>query len=124
MDPLAVRPIGGQPILTQLRLALPKKGQSCLVGSLDAPPHVSYGSPMAIHAGRHQLGTDKGRITLRTFRDGLAAQAGHDLTIDAVRWSGDLTVSDDLSPASLQIKIDLGALVVRDGTGGIKPLSD
>jgi polyisoprenoid-binding protein YceI len=79
---------------------------------------------MAIHAGRHQLGTDKGRITLRTFRDGLAAQAGHDLTIDAVRWSGDLTVSDDLSPASLQIKIDLGALVVRDGTGGIKPLSD
>jgi polyisoprenoid-binding protein YceI len=79
---------------------------------------------MAIHAGRHQLGTDKGRITLRTFRDGLAAQAGHDLTIDAVRWSGDLAVADDLSPSSLQVKIDLGALVVRDGTGGIKPLSD
>jgi polyisoprenoid-binding protein YceI len=79
---------------------------------------------MAIHAGRHHLGTDNGRITLRTFRDGLVAQAGHDLTIDAVRWSGELLVADDLSPASLQVKVDLGALVVRAGTGGIKPLSD
>jgi polyisoprenoid-binding protein YceI len=79
---------------------------------------------MAIHAGRHQFGTDKGRITLRTFRDGLAAQAGHDLTIDAVRWSGQLDVAEDLAPASLTVKIDLGALVVRDGTGGIKPLTD
>jgi polyisoprenoid-binding protein YceI len=79
---------------------------------------------MAIHAGRHQFGTDQGRITLRTFRDGLAAQAGHDLTIDAVRWSGELDVADDLAPVSLSVKIDLGALVVRTGTGGIKPLSD
>jgi polyisoprenoid-binding protein YceI len=79
---------------------------------------------MAIHPGRHQFGTDNGRITLRTFRDGLVAQAGHDLTIDAVRWSGELVVADDLSPASLEVKVDLGALVVRDGTGGIKPLSD
>ncbi len=79
---------------------------------------------MAIHAGRHQFGTDKGRITLRTFRDGLVAQAGHDLTIDAARWSGELVVGADLAPESLQAKIDLGALVVRDGTGGIKPLSD
>jgi polyisoprenoid-binding protein YceI len=79
---------------------------------------------MAIHAGRHQFGTDNGRIILRTFRDGLAAQAGHDLTIEAVRWSGELDVAEDLTPVSLTVKIDLGALVVRDGTGGIKPLSD
>jgi polyisoprenoid-binding protein YceI len=79
---------------------------------------------MAILAGRHQFGTDKGRITLRTFRDGLVAQAGHDLTIDAVRWSGEIVVADDLSPASLEVTVDLGALVVRGGTGGIKPLSD
>ena len=30
----------------------------------------------------------------------------------------------DLSPASLEVNVDLGALVVRDGTGGIKPLTD
>jgi polyisoprenoid-binding protein YceI len=79
---------------------------------------------MAIAAGRHQFGTDNGRITLRTFRDGLAAQAGHDLTIEAVRWSGELVVAPDLTPASLNVSVDLGALVVRAGTGGIKPLTD
>jgi polyisoprenoid-binding protein YceI len=79
---------------------------------------------MAIAAGRHQLGTDNGRITLRTFRDGLVAQAGHDLTIEAVRWSGELVVAPDLTPASLSVTVDLGALVVRAGTGGIKPLTD
>ena len=66
--------------------------------------------------GRHQLGPDDGRITLRTFRDGLAAQAGHDLTIDVARWSGELVVADDLAPASLDVTIDLGSLVVREGT--------
>jgi polyisoprenoid-binding protein YceI len=79
---------------------------------------------MAIHAGRHLLGTSNGRITLRTFRDGLAAQAGHDLTIDAARWSGELAVADDGTPASLEVKVDLGALTVRDGSGGIKPLTE
>jgi polyisoprenoid-binding protein YceI len=79
---------------------------------------------MAIAAGRHQIGTDNGRITLRTFRDGLVAQAGHDLTIEAARWSGELVVAPDLTPASLSVTVDLGALVVRAGTGGIKPLTD
>jgi polyisoprenoid-binding protein YceI len=79
---------------------------------------------MAVLAGRHQLGPDRGRIILRTFRDGLAAQAGHDLTIEATRWSGVLELNDDLSPAGLDASIDMGALVVRDGTGGVKPLTD
>src|SRR6516164_8686576 len=79
---------------------------------------------MVVVAGRHRLGPDRGRLLLRTFRDGLAAQAGHDLTIEAIRWSGELMVNDDLSPASLEVRVDLGALVVLDGTGGVKPLSD
>ena len=44
---------------------------------------------MAVLAGRHQFGPDRGRIILRTFRDGLAAQAGHDLgltRLDPVGW--------------------------------------
>ena len=61
---------------------------------------------------------------MRTSRDGLAATAGHDLTIEAIRWSGVLTVNEDLSPADLNVHIDMGALVVREGTGGVKPLSD
>jgi polyisoprenoid-binding protein YceI len=79
---------------------------------------------MAIHAGRHRFGTDKGRITLRTHRDGLAAQAGHDLTIDAARWSGELEVAPDQAPAGLTARIDLTALIVKDGSGGIKPLTE
>ena len=80
--------------------------------------------PMAIQAGRHRLGSDTGRITLKTSRDGLVAQAGHDLTIEAPRWSGELVVADDFAPTSLEVTIDVGALVVRDGTGGLKPLTD
>jgi polyisoprenoid-binding protein YceI len=79
---------------------------------------------MVLQPGRHQLGPDRGQIMLRTFRDGLAATAGHDLTIEATRWSGVLEINDDLSPASLEVRIEMGALAVRGGTGGIKPLSD
>jgi polyisoprenoid-binding protein YceI len=79
---------------------------------------------MAVKAGRHQLGTDRARIVLHTFRDGLAAQAGHDLTIEVGRWSGELTLNDDLSPAALTVQVDMGSLIVREGTGGLKPLSD
>jgi polyisoprenoid-binding protein YceI len=79
---------------------------------------------MAVHAGRHQLGTDRGRIILRTSRDGVAAQAGHDLTIEVGRWSGELTLKDDLSPAGLAVQVDLNSLIVREGSGGVKPLTD
>src|SRR5690242_1276385 len=79
---------------------------------------------MADHAGRLRLGTDRGRLVLLTTRDGLAAQAGHDLTIEITRWSGELEVADDLSPAGLRIQADMNSLAVREGTGGIKPLTD
>jgi polyisoprenoid-binding protein YceI len=79
---------------------------------------------MAIHAGRHHLGTERGRIVLTTLRDGLAAQAGHDLTLELAGWSGELVVGDDLAPISLEVQIDMGSLVVREGSGGLKPLSD
>ena len=98
--------------------------QTCLVGLLDVPPHVSYGAAMALHAGRHQFGTESGRIVLRTFRDGLAAQAGHDLTIEVSRWSGEVTVDDDLDPADLEVRVELTSLTVLDGSGGLKPLTD
>jgi polyisoprenoid-binding protein YceI len=79
---------------------------------------------MAVHPGRHQFGPDRGRVLLHTFRDGLAAQAGHDLLIEATRWSGVLELAEDLGPASLEVHIDMGALVVRSGTGGVKSLTD
>jgi polyisoprenoid-binding protein YceI len=79
---------------------------------------------MVVHAGHHRFGPEHGRIILHTFRDGLAAQAGHDLTIEVTRWSGELTVNEDLSPADLSVQLDLGSLAVREGSGGLKPLTD
>jgi polyisoprenoid-binding protein YceI len=79
---------------------------------------------MALDPGRHELGGDHGRIVIRTFRDGLASQAGHDLTIELTRWTGELSVADGGSPTGLDVRMDLGSMVVRDGTGGLKPLTD
>jgi polyisoprenoid-binding protein YceI len=91
---------------------------------VDVPPQLSYGFAMAVPTGRYRLGTKSGRIVLRTYRDGLAATAGHDLIIDLPSWSGELTVDDDKAPEALEVRVDIAALSVREGTGGLKPLTD
>ena len=78
---------------------------------------------MAANGGRHRFGPDGGRLTLRTYRTGLAAHAGHDLTIEITRWSGELD-GDDRAPARLEARIDMGSLQIREGTGGVMPLTD
>jgi polyisoprenoid-binding protein YceI len=40
------------------------------------------------------------------------------------RWSGELTLNDDLSPARLDVQIEMGSLAVLQGSGGLKPLTD
>ena len=79
---------------------------------------------MAVAPGHYRLGPDNGRIVLRTFREGLGARAGHDLVIDVPRWSGELTVNDDKTLASIEATIDMTSWIVRQGNGGIKPLTD
>ena len=37
---------------------------------------------------------------------------------------GRADVNEDLSPAGLTVQIDMGSLIVREGTGGLKPLTD
>lgn len=79
---------------------------------------------MAQQPGRHVFGADRGRVKLLTARDGFAAQAGHDLTIEVGGWSGELTAGDDGKPTELSVKLDLASLVVIAGAGGVKPLTD
>jgi polyisoprenoid-binding protein YceI len=79
---------------------------------------------MAVAPGRYRLGPECGRIIIRTFRDGLAAQAGHDLIIDVTRWSGEFIVNDDKTLAAIHARIDMASWVVREGTGGLKSLTD
>ncbi|MGH3159039.1 MAG: YceI family protein [Streptosporangiaceae bacterium] len=79
---------------------------------------------MTVPAGSRKVGAGRDRLVLHTARDGMAASAGHDLTIEVTRWSGQLTVGEDATPTALDVKIDMTSLTVREGTGGLKPLTD
>ena len=65
---------------------------------------------------------------LKTGRQGIAARAGHDLTIEVTRWSTRVEVPGEeaggITAATVSAEFDLGSLEVREGTGGAKPLSD
>jgi hypothetical protein len=78
--------------------------------------------------GTFELGPGDGQVLVRTGREGLAARAGHDLTIEITGWSARVTVPDAASggvaAATLTAELDLSALAVRQGTGGAKPLTD
>jgi len=79
-------------------------------------------------AGTYELGPGDGRVLVKTGREGLAARAGHDLTLEITRWSARLTVPDadggGIAGATLTAELDLGSLAVREGVGGAKPLTD
>ena len=83
---------------------------------------------MAASEGTFRLGPDSGRVVIETSRAGLAARAGHDLTIEVTRWSARVAVpaEGDGGPAAATIsaELDLGSLEVREGTGGAIPLTD
>jgi hypothetical protein len=78
--------------------------------------------------GSFQLGPDAGRVVIKTGRAGVAARAGHDLTIEVTRWSARVEIPADdaggVTAATIAAELDLGSLEVREGTGGVKPLTD
>jgi polyisoprenoid-binding protein YceI len=76
-------------------------------------------------AGGYRLGPESGRLLVHTSRTGLGAKAGHDLTIEVTRWHGHATV-DTAVPAdsSVTVQVDVDSFGVRQGTGGVKPLTD
>ena len=83
---------------------------------------------MTAHTGNFRLGPDTGRVVIKTGRAGLAARAGHDLTLEVTRWSAQVEVPAEedggVTAAQVTAELDLGSLEVREGTGGAKPLSD
>ena len=83
---------------------------------------------MAATTGNFRLGPDAGRVVIKTGRAGLAAKAGHDLTIEVTRWSAQVEVPAEgdggQSAATVSAELDLGSLEVREGTGGAMPLTD
>ena len=75
--------------------------------------------------GSYRVGPQSGRLLVKTARTGLGAKAGHDLTIEVTRWRGNVIVHA-ASPASSSVTVeaDVDSLEVREGTGGVKPLTD
>ncbi|MDH2430525.1 YceI family protein [Sphaerisporangium sp. TRM90804] len=79
---------------------------------------------MATEAEHRRVGPECGRLLLRTSRAGVAAQAGHDLTLEVTRWSGDVVLAGDSAAGTVTVTAFTGSLRVLEGTGGVKPLSE
>ncbi len=75
-----------------------------------------------------EFGPESGRVLVKTGREGLAARAGHDLTLEITDWQARVTMpgadGGGLAEATVSADLDLTSLAVRTGTGGAKPLSD
>lgn len=81
---------------------------------------------MAVSTGEYRFGSDGGWLRLRTERTGLGRRAGHDLLLEATRWSGTAAIGagDQIPAGAVTAEIEVASLVVREGSGGIKPLTD
>jgi polyisoprenoid-binding protein YceI len=79
---------------------------------------------MTLAPGTHTIGPTGGTVQVRTYREGVAQQIGHDLIIDVGQWQATVDVLEDGRPAAISIEVDPTSLRVREGLRGLKPLSD
>jgi polyisoprenoid-binding protein YceI len=79
---------------------------------------------VVLRAGIHELGPDTASLVVKTYREGLAAKAGHDLIIDVRQWAATLEVGEDLSHSSIQLHADARSLYPREGLRGVKSFTD
>jgi polyisoprenoid-binding protein YceI len=79
---------------------------------------------VALAAGTHRLGPQDGSLTVKTYREGVAAKVGHDLVIDVTRWEATVVVGGEPAQTSVELTADPRSLEVREGLRGVKPLSD
>ncbi|MGB0095501.1 MAG: YceI family protein [Solirubrobacteraceae bacterium] len=79
---------------------------------------------MSITPGTHALGPDSGTLRVKTKRGGVAAKAGHDLTIEVTSWDATLDVGEDPGQSRITLTADARSLRVREGTGGIQALGE
>ncbi|GAA5082249.1 polyisoprenoid-binding protein YceI [Thermocatellispora tengchongensis] len=79
---------------------------------------------MDVTAGRYTFGSQTGTLLVKTTRTGLGAKAGHDLTIEVTRWRGEAVVNAaDPTATQVTVEADADSFEVREGVGGIKPLT-
>lgn len=78
---------------------------------------------MAVVGGTYRLTPDSGELLVKTGRTGMGRRAGHDLVIEATRWQGDETATADPEGFVVSVVVDVDSLEVREGLGGVKPLT-
>ena len=66
-----------------------------------------------------EVGPADATLTVKTYREGVAAKVGHDLIIVVGRWSA--KIADD---GAIELTADPRSLEIREGLRGAKPLSD
>lgn len=80
---------------------------------------------MTVEKGNHTIGPADGKLTVKVYKDGMAAKMGHDLVLEATKWTGNVVVDpDEPAASSVQVTIDASSLEIIDAKGGAKPLSD
>jgi polyisoprenoid-binding protein YceI len=79
---------------------------------------------MALSAGTHRFGPDNASLQVRTYREGVAAKAGHDLIIDVTRWNATIEAAGEPAEWTIELDVDPRSLEVREGLRGVKPLTD
>ena len=80
---------------------------------------------MTIKSGSHSIGPESGKLTINTYVGGMGSKAGHDLVLEATRWSGTVNLdADDPAATSVEVTVDPRALEILQATGGVKALSD
>jgi polyisoprenoid-binding protein YceI len=79
---------------------------------------------MAIATGSHRLGPESASLVVKTYREGMAAKAGHDLVIEVTRWEATADIAAEHATSSVELTADPRSLEVREGLRGIKPLTD
>jgi polyisoprenoid-binding protein YceI len=80
---------------------------------------------MAIADGTYRLTPESGNLLVTTGRTGMGRRAGHDLVIEATRWQGQVTVATARPEDSVvSVVVDVDSLEVREGLGGVKPLTE
>jgi polyisoprenoid-binding protein YceI len=80
---------------------------------------------MTIKSGSHQIGPENGSITINTYVGGMGSKMGHDLVLEATKWSGTVNIdADNPAASSAQVTVDVRSLEIIKATGGVKSLSD
>ncbi|MGI9081866.1 MAG: YceI family protein [Thermoleophilaceae bacterium] len=77
-----------------------------------------------MQTGTHTVGPGEATLQVKTYREGMAAKAGHDLIIEVTSWNATVEVGEGPDELAVELSADPGSLEVRDGHGGAKPLND